>query len=209
MFGILMQNHLYTYDIPEDVNLGKSIAIDTETMGLCPHRDRLCLIQISTGEGNCYLIHFPEPDFSRSINIVRVLEDDSVEKIFHYGRFDLAVLMQSFKISIKNVYCTKIASKLVRTYTDKHSLKYLCRDLLGIDLDKTEQSSDWGAAILSTEQLTYAGADVVYLHNLKEKLDALLVREERMEIAKACFEFLPYRAKFDLMVADTFDIFSH
>jgi ribonuclease D len=155
------------------------------------------------------LLHFPEPDFSKSKNIVGVLEDDSVEKIFHYGRFDLAVLMKSFKIGIKNVYCTKIASKLVRTYLDRHSLKSLCRDLLGVDLDKTEQSSDWGAPILSTEQLTYAGADVIYLHNLKEKLDALLVREGRMEVAKACFEFLPYRAMFDLMVADSFDIFAH
>jgi ribonuclease D len=204
-----VQNHLYTYDIPDDVNLGGSIAIDTETMGLCCHRDRLCLIQISTGEGNCYLVHFPEPDFSKSTNLVNALEDDSTEKIFHYGRFDLAVLIQSFKINIKNVYCTKIASKLVRTYTDKHSLKHLCSDLLGVSLDKTEQSSDWGAPTLSPEQLNYAGSDVVYLHNLKEKLDALLVREGRMELAKACFEFLPYRAMLDLMVADNFDIFSH
>jgi ribonuclease D len=178
-------------------------------MGLLYQRDRLCLVQISSGDCHCHLVHFPEPNFSEAKNLKKLLSDKSVEKIFHYGRFDIAILMNSFNIDISNVYCTKIASRLTRTYTDKHSLKVLCRDLLGVDLDKTEQTSDWGAPLLSTDQLKYAATDVLHLHNLKERLDSLLIRENRMELAKACFDFLPYRAKLDLMTNENFDIFAH
>ncbi|MDR0625288.1 MAG: ribonuclease H-like domain-containing protein [Holosporales bacterium] len=204
-----MQLNLSSFDIPEGVDFGSSVAIDTETMGLYPHRDRLCLVQLSSGDGTCFLVHFPEPAFDQAHRLKKLLGDDSVQKIFHYGRFDLAVLMKSFKLHITNVYCTKIASKLVRTYTDKHSLKSLCKELLGIDIDKAQQSSDWGGEILSPEQLEYAGSDVLFLHNLKEKLDALLLREGRAELAQACFDFLPYRALLDTMASEEWDIFSH
>jgi ribonuclease D len=204
-----MLSQLYTYDLPEEVDLGESIAIDTETMGLYPHRDRLCLIQICAQDGRCCMIHFPDQTFSKSERIKNVLKDDSVKKIFHYGRFDLAILMKSFDIFIQNIYCTKIASKLVRTYTDKHSLRHLCQDILKINLDKTEQTSDWGGPVLSSEQLKYSCSDVLYLHNLKEKLDILLEREKKAAIAQACFDFLPYMAKMDLFAAGDFDIFAH
>lgn len=204
-----MQTHLYTYDLPDEIDLGNSIAIDTETMGLCHQRDRLCLIQLSAGDGHCYLVHFPTPCFTQSPNICRILADCHVQKIFHYGRFDIAALAKSFGIFTANVYCTKIAAKLVRTFTNQHSLKSLCWDLLGIELNKSEQTSDWGVSILSPEQLQYAGTDVLYLHNLKEKLDALLIREERMVLAQACFDFLPYRAKLDLLAGEDFNIFAH
>ncbi|MDR3285504.1 MAG: ribonuclease H-like domain-containing protein [Holosporales bacterium] len=205
----MQQVRLYTFDIPDEIDLGKSVAIDTETMGLNHNRDRLCLVQISAGDGYCSLVHFPEPTFSKSKNLKKMFEDDSVEKIFHYGRFDLAVLMKSFNINISNVYCTKIASKLVRTYTNGHSLRALCKELLDIDLNKTSQTSDWGASTLSLDQINYACFDVLYLHNLKKKLDALLAREGRSDLAKACFEFLPYRAKLDLLASEEFDIFAH
>lgn len=205
-----MQIHLYTYDLPDDVVLDSdSIAIDTETMGLCHNRDRLCLVQLSSGDGHCFLVHFPKADFSRSKNLVNLLSNKLITKIFHYGRFDIAVLMRTFNIFIENVYCTKIASRLTRTYTDKHSLRDLCKNLLGIELDKAEQTSDWGASLLSQEQLNYAGTDVLYLHNLKEIFDSLLIRENREELAKACFEFLPYRAQLDLISSEDFDIFAH
>lgn len=204
-----MQTYLYTYDLPEEVELGSSIAIDTETMGLCHHRDRLCLIQLSSGDGVSHLVHFPKADYTLSPHVCRILSNPNIQKIFHYGRFDLAVLMQSFQLNIENVYCTKIASRLVRTYTNRHSLKDLCKDLLDISLDKEEQTSDWGKEVLSSEQLKYAGNDVLYLHCLKEILDSLLIRENRMELAQACFNFLPFRAKLDLLVDEQFDIFSH
>lgn len=204
-----MQTHLYTYDLPEDVDLGTSVAIDTETMGLQHHRDRLCLVQLSSGDGHCHLVHFPKANYTQSPRLCRMLADEAVQKIFHYGRFDLAVLMQAFGIQISNVYCTKIASLLVRTYTSRHSLKDLCAELLGVVLNKEEQTSDWGKAILSQEQLTYAGQDVLYLHNLQEKLNALLLRENRMALAQACFAFLPTRAQLDLLVNETWDIFAH
>lgn len=204
-----MQTHLYTYDLPEDVDLGNIIAIDTETMGLRHHRDRLCLVQLSSGDGHSHLVHFPKAHYNMSPHLCRILGDANIQKIFHYGRFDIAVLMQAFGLTIENVYCTKIASKLVRTYTDKHSLKALCADLLGVILDKSEQISDWGSSILKPEQLNYAGNDVLYLHNLKEKLDVLLARENRMELAEACFRFLPYRAQLDLLVDEEWDIFAH
>lgn len=204
-----MQTHLYTYDLPEDVLLGPEIALDTETMGLCPHRDRLCLLQLSAGDGHCHLVHFPHADFTKSPNLCRLLQDPHILKIFHYGRFDIAVLAKSFGFLIQNVYCTKIASRLVRTYTAQHSLKDLCRDLLGLELNKEEQTSDWGAASLTSEQLKYAGTDVLYLHNLKEKLDESLIRENRQEVAQACFQFLPFRAQLDLWAGTDFDIFAH
>ena len=207
---IIMQVHLYTYDLPDDVVLdSKSVAIDTEAMGLCHNRDRLCLVQLSSGDGHCFLVHFPKADFSRSKNLVNLLSDDTITKVFHYARFDVAVLMRTFDVFIDNIYCTKIASKLTRTYTDRHSLKDLCENLLGIEVDKTQGQSDWGAPVLSHEQLNYAGTDVLYLHNLKEALDALLEREGRMEVAQACFDFLPYRAQLDLMAPEGFDVFAH
>lgn len=204
-----MQTHLFTYDLPEDIVLGPEIALDTETMGLCPHRDRLCLLQISAGDGHCYLVHFPKADFSRSPRLRRLLQDPQVLKIFHYGRFDIAVLAHSFGFLLQNVYCTKIASRLVRTFTAKHSLKDLCRDLLGVELNKGEQTSDWGSPTLSPEQLRYAGTDVLYLHQLKDKLNDALIRENRLDIAKACFQFLPYRAQLDLWTGTAFDVFAH
>ncbi|MDR2464575.1 MAG: ribonuclease D [Holosporales bacterium] len=204
-----MQTHLYTYDLPEDVLFSESVAIDTETMGLCVHRDRLCLMQFGAGDGNCYLVHFPQAQYNKSPNICKILKSDQILKIFHYGRFDIAVIAISFGIFPRNVYCTKIASKLVRTFTDRHSLKSLCYDLLGIEISKQSQSSDWGSSVLSQEQISYAGTDVLYLHNLKEKLDILLAREKRMDIAKACFEFLPYRVAIDIWAGETYDIFAH
>ncbi|GHS91152.1 3'-5' exonuclease [Alphaproteobacteria bacterium] len=204
-----MQTHLYTHDLPEDIDWGGSVAIDTETMGLQHHRDRLCLVQLSAGDGHCHLVHFPEPCFGQSPHLCKLLANDHLEKVFHYGRFDLAVLAKSFGIVPHNVYCTKIASRLTRTYTDRHSLKSLCADLLGIDVDKREQTSDWGGEVLSPEQLRYAGTDVLYLHAIKEKLDALLVRENRLALAQACFRFLPHRAELDLLAGEGFDIFAH
>lgn len=204
-----MQTYLYTYDLPEEVDLGSEVAIDTETMGLCPHRDRLCLVQLSAGDGHCHLVHFPKGDYTQSPRLVQLLSDPKVLKIFHYGRFDIAVLAKSFGFLLENVYCTKIASRMVRTFTARHSLKDLCRDLLGVELNKGEQTSDWGASTLTPEQLRYAGTDVLYLHNLKEKLDEALIREHRMEVAKACFQFLPYRSQLDLWAGTEFDVFSH
>ncbi|MDR1907932.1 MAG: ribonuclease D [Holosporales bacterium] len=203
-----MQIHLYTYDLPDNVFNGEPIAIDTETMGLCVHRDRLCLIQFSSGDGHCHLVHYPDAVYDQSPNVCRILNDRHQLKIFHYGRFDIAVLGKTFGIFPLNVYCTKIAAKLVRTFTDQHSLKALCRDLLGVYISKEEQRSYWGAPSLTSEQLRYASTDVFYLHNLKEVLDALLVREGRMQLAQACFDFLPYRAELDVLAYD-FDIFSH
>ena len=204
-----MQTHLFSYDLPEEVDLGLEIALDTETMGLCPHRDRLCLLQISAGDGNCYLVHFPQADFTQSPRLCKILRDPKVLKIFHFGRFDIAVLAHSFGFLLQNVFCTKIASRLARTFTARHSLKDLCRDLLGVELNKGEQTSDWGSPTLSSEQLRYAGTDVLYLHQLRDKLTDILIREDRLDIAQACFQFLPYRSKLDLMAGLEFDVFAH
>jgi ribonuclease D len=204
-----MQTHLYTYDLPDDVSFSDSVAIDTETMGLCIHRDRLCLMQFGSGDGNCYLVHFPQAQYDRSHNICKILKSDKILKIFHYGRFDIAVIALSFGIITQNVYCTKIASRLVRTFTDRHSLKSLCYDLLGIEIFKNAQTSDWGSPLLSSEQINYAGTDVLYLHSLKEKLDILLAREKRLDLAKACFDFLPHRATIDILAGESCDIFAH
>ncbi|MCX7338764.1 MAG: ribonuclease H-like domain-containing protein [Alphaproteobacteria bacterium] len=204
-----MQIHLHSYDLPDGLSFGSSVAIDTEAMGLKNHRDRLCLVQLSSGDGDCHLVHFPEPHFEKAVNLKALLKDNQVTKIFHYARFDVGILNFSFKILLENIYCTKMASRLCRTFTSKHSLKDLCKDLLSIELSKQEQTSDWGAPVLTQEQLQYAATDVLYLHILKEKLDRLLHREKRWELAEACFWFLPYRTQLDIMAGESFDIFSY
>ena len=203
-----MANHLYKNDLPDDLDLGPVVAIDCETMGLNPHRDRLCVVQMSRGDGEAHLVQIDKGQ-SAAPNLCRMLADPNVLKLFHFGRFDIAALLNAFGVVTAPVYCTKIASKLVRTYTDRHGLSALCRELLGVDLSKQQQSSDWAAAELSPEQLSYAAADVLYLHRLKEKLDQMLEREGRVELARACCDFLPTRADLDLGGWQEDDIFSH
>jgi len=195
-------------DLPDNIDFGKSVAIDSETLGLNPHRDRLCVVQLSSGDGNAHLVHFDEPNYDAP-NLKKLLSDPSVEKLFHYARFDVAIIEKYLGVQCPPVYCTKIASKLVRTYTDRHGLKALCQELLGIDLSKQQQSSDWGKKELTPEQVKYAASDVLYLHQLQAILDDMLVREGRREIAQACFDFLPTRAKLDLGGWPEVDIFSH
>ena len=199
---------LHRNDLPDGVTFGASVAVDTETLGLNPNRDRLCLVQLSAGDGNAHLVQF-EPGSYAAHNLKRLLADPKILKLFHFGRFDIAMLHRFLGVTCAPVYCTKIASKLTRTYTDRHGLKDLCKDLLGKDLDKQQQSSDWGAAELSPEQLSYAASDVLYLHALKAKLDALLAREGRETLAQACFDFLPTRAALDLAGWSDSDIFAH
>lgn len=198
---------LYQGDLPPGRLTGRIVAIDTETMGLDPHRDRLCLVQLSEGDGNAVLVQlsgrYDAPELKR------LLADESVLKIFHFGRFDMAVLKHYLGVMPRPVYCTKVASKLARTFTDRHSLKDLCKELLGIELSKQQQSSDWGAPELTQEQLTYAASDVLHLHALREKLDAMLKREGREGLARACFEFLPTRAELDLRGWSEIDPFAH
>ena len=204
--------HLHRHDLPEGMNLGPLIAVDTETMGLNPHRDRLCLVQLSGGDGNGELVQIPQGSPGtphHAPNLKRLLEDPQILKIFHFARFDIAALKHGLGIDCRPVYCTKIASRLVRTFTDRHGLKDLCKDLLGIELSKQQQSSDWGAQELTPEQLRYAASDVLYLHALRAKLDAVLVREGRDELARACFAFLPTRVALDLGGWDEPDIFAH
>jgi ribonuclease D len=198
---------LYQGDLPQGRFRGTTIAIDTETLGLNPHRDRLCLVQLSDGDGTAALVQVKPGHDAPELR--RLLADDSILKLFHYGRFDIAVLKHFLGVMAKPVYCTKIASKLARTYTDKHGLKDLCRELLGIDLSKQQQSSDWGAAELTPEQLNYAASDVLYLHALKDHLDAMLRREGRDHLARACFDFLPTRAELDLEGWAEMDVFAH
>jgi len=206
-----MTINLYLYDLPDELLLDSSngIAIDTEAMGLKNHRDRLCLVQLSTGDGQYHLVHFPKPDFTKAKNLKKILQDDGVLKIFHYARFDLAIMMHYLNTEIRNVYCTKIASRMARTFTSKHSLKDLCKDFLQTELPKQEQTSDWGAEELTEDQKKYAANDVRYLHAIKNKLDAMLIREGRTETVQACFDFLPHRARLDLLAGECFDIFSH
>ncbi len=199
---------LHQGDLPDDVDFGDSVAIDTETMGLDPHRDRLCLIQLSAGDGNCHLVKMPV-NGRNAPNLCRLLTDKNVLKLFHFARFDIAALRNGLGAETSPVYCTKIASRLVRTYTDRHGLKDLCRELLGVDLSKQQQSSDWGAATLTDAQMTYAASDVLYLHDLRARLDEMLIREGRMHLAQAAFDFLPTRAELDLAGWDEQDIFSH
>jgi ribonuclease D len=189
---------LHKGDLPPDLDFGASVAIDTETMGLLPRRDRLCVVQLSSGDGSAHLVQFAKDSYSAP-NLCRLLTDPAVLKIFHYGRFDIATLLVHLGALAEPVYCTKIASKLIRTYTDRHGLRDLCRELIGVDLCKQQQISDWGQADLSAEQRAYAASDVLYLHRLKAVLDSLLEREDRVQIAQACFRFLPTRARLDLM----------
>ena len=203
-----MANFLYRDDLPARLDLGPVVAIDSETMGLNPGRDRLCLVQLSGGDGDAHLVQIA-PGQREAPNLVAMLGDARTLKLFHFGRFDIAVLMQSFGVLAAPVYCTKIASRLVRTYTDRHGLKDLVRELLDVDISKQQQSSDWGAAELSQAQVDYAASDVLYLHRLKASLDARLAREERTALARACFDFLPHRAALDLAGWGEVDIFAH
>jgi len=204
-----MAIHLHINDLPPGLAFGDSVAIDSEAMGLQPHRDRLCVVQMSRGDGDCHLVHFPPPGDYAAPNLKAVLSDPQLLKMFHFARFDLAIIEHYLGVTCQPVYCTKIASKLVRTYTDRHGLKDLCRELLGIDMSKQQQSSDWGAAELTPEQQAYAASDVLHLHEIKTILDAMLVREGRTELAQSCFDFLPHRAHLDLIGWEEVDIFHH
>jgi len=203
-----MTIRLHKGDLPDSFSPGSSVAIDTETLGLNPHRDRLCLVQISRGDGSADLVQIHKGQ-TEARNLTKLLTDDTVTKIFHFARFDLAVLQETFGPRVENVYCTKIASKLVRTYTDRHGLKDLVRELLGVDISKQQQSSDWGAEDLNEAQLAYAASDVLHLHALRSKLDVLLARENRLHLARQCFTFLQTRAELDLMGWPDTDIFAH
>ena len=203
-----MSIHLYQNDLPDDLDLGPVVAIDTETMGLDPRRDRLCLVQMSSGDGSAHLVQIARGQ-RKAPNLTRMLADPKVLKLFHFGRFDIAAMYNAFGVLAAPVYCTKIASKLVRTFTDRHGLKYLLQELAGIDISKQQQSSDWGAETLTSAQLDYAASDVLYLHRLKAELDRMLAREGRTELAKACYDFLPQRALLDLEGWPEIDIFAH
>ncbi len=203
-----MANHLYQGDLPDGLDLGPVVAIDCETMGLNPQRDRLCVVQLSGGDGEAHLVQIARGQ-TEAPNLCRLLENPQVLKLFHFGRFDIAAMYHAFGALAAPVYCTKIASRLVRTYTDRHGLKNLTHELLGVDISKQQQSSDWGAAELKPAQLDYAASDVLHLHRLRAVLDAMLEREGRREIAQACFEFLPTRAKLDLAGWPDTDIFAH
>jgi ribonuclease D len=200
-------NYLHKGDIPAGLDLGSLIAIDTETMGLNPWRDRLCLVQLSSGDGNAHLVKLS--DNFEAPNLKAQLADPQRVKLFHFARFDLMMMRRWLGIDCQPVICTKIGSRLCRTNTDKHGLKDLCKDLLGVELSKQQQSSDWGDEELSPEQLTYAAADVLYLHALWEKLDKMLIREGRRDLAQACYDFLPHRAALDLAGWAEEDIFAH
>src|SRR5712691_4910233 len=206
--GTPMTTRLHRGNLPDLTRYRGAVAIDTETMGLDPHRDRLCVVQLSPGDGSADVVQIPA-GATDAPNLKRLLGDASILKIFHFARFDLGMLFKRFGVMPEPVYCTKIASRLTRTYTDKHGLKDLVRDLLGVDLSKHQQLSDWGAADLSDAQVTYAAADVLHLHALKEKLDVLLAREGREALAAACFRFLPDRARLDLAGWAGEDIFAH
>ena len=203
-----MANFLYKGDLPDGLDLGPVVAIDCETMGLVPGRDRLCLVQMSGGDGNCHLVQVAKGQ-TEAPNLCRILADPNVLKLFHFGRFDIAALDQAFGVLARPVYCTKIAAKMVRTFTDRHGLKVLLQDILGVDISKQQQQSDWGAEELTPAQLDYAASDVLYLHRLREALDRLLDREGRRELAQACFDFLPHRALLDLAGWNDIDIFAH
>lgn len=203
-----MTIHLYRNDLPDDLDLGPAVAIDCETMGLIPHRDRLCLVQLSGGDGNAHLVQIYKGQ-TEAPNLSRLLTDPKVQKLFHFGRFDIAVMYHAFGALAAPVFCTKIASKLTRTYTDRHGLKNLCQEMLNIDLSKHQQSSDWGAPDLTQAQQEYAASDVLYLHRLRDVFIERLAREGRTEIARASFDFLPTRALLDLAGWPDVDIFSH
>jgi ribonuclease D len=205
--------HLHADDLPPGLDLGPVVAVDTETMGLNPHRDRLCLVQLSSGDGSAHLVQIvPEKLGGRGYdcpNLKRLLADAAVVKLMHFARFDVGVLQHALGITVAPVRCTKIAAKLVRTFTDRYGLRDLCRELLGVEISKQQQTSDWGASTLSSEQLSYAASDVLHLHALWARLEALLVREGRLELAEACFAFLPARTRLDLIGYEEPDIFAH
>jgi ribonuclease D len=203
-----MTVRLHRGDLPDLTRYTDSVAIDTETMGLHPHRDRLCVVQLSNGDGSADVVQIPKEQ-GDAPNLKALLANPKVTKIFHFARFDIAVLYNAFGVMPQPIYCTKIASRLSRTYTDRHGLKDLVREVLNIDLSKQQQSSDWGSQSLSEAQLAYAASDVLHLHALRERLDAMLAREGRLGLAQACFEFLPTRAKLDLQGWDAEDIFAH
>ena len=203
-----MTNHVYKGDLPDDLDLGPIVAIDCETMGLNPKRDRLCVVQLSSGDGNAHLVQVAKGQTSAP-NLCRILDDPNVLKLFHFGRFDIAAMFEAFGALTAPVYCTKIASRLIRTYTDRHGLKNLLQELLLEDISKQQQSSDWGAKNLSKAQVEYAASDVLYLHQLRNALNKMLIREGRMEIAQSCFDFLPTRAQLDLAGWPDTDIFAH
>jgi ribonuclease D len=201
--------HLYKSDLPDGLTLGPVVAIDTETMGLDPRRDRLCVVQLSDGTGDAHLVQIGMGQ-TAAPNLQRLLTDPATLKLFHFGRFDIAALKRAFGVTTQPVWCTKIASKLVRTFTDRHGLKYLLADLVGVDVSKQQQTSDWGAEVLTEAQKEYAASDVLYLHALKRELEARLIRENRLELAQRCFDFLPTRAELDLLGwGDLNDIYSH
>ena len=199
---------LHRGDLPADLSLGNVVAVDTETMGLNPHRDRLCLVQLSAGDGNAHLVQIPRGPV-KAPRLSALIADPKVLKLFHFGRFDIAMLEHALGVRCEPVYCTKIAARLVRTFTDRWGLNDLCKELLGVDLSKQQQTSDWGAETLSEEQLAYAASDVLHLHALRAKLDALLLREGRTELAEAAFRFLPTRARLDVAGWPDVDIFEH
>ena len=211
-----MKISLHTNDIPQHIIDGEvSVALDTEAMGLLYHRDRLCLVQLITEtesrkpQPHVHLVHFPDRQFERATHLRSMLQDASVEKIFHYARFDVGLLQHSLGTPVSRVFCTKIASKLVRTFTNRHGLKDLCKELLGVELSKEAQTSDWGAPVLSPQQQNYAANDVVHLHGLRDALKKMLKREGRERLAQNCFEFLPFRTELDRTAGEAFDIFSH
>lgn len=203
-----MTTFLHEGDLPDDLSFGASVAVDSETMGLRLGRDDLCVVQLSAGDGHAHLVRLNRPGYDAP-NLKRLLTDPAVLKIFHFGRFDIAMFALHLGVMTTPVYCTKIASKLARTYTDRHGLKDLARELAGVDMSKAQQSSDWGAAALSPDQQAYAAADVLHLHALKTKLDAMLAREGRAELAQACFDFLPVRARLDVEGWEDVDLFAH
>ena len=203
-----MKIKLHNNDLPENVKFLKSVAIDTETMGLNPLRDRLCLIQLSNGNGICHLVKF-ESNSPKPKNLINILKNKKILKIFHFARFDVAVLKHTFNIDTNNIYCTKIASKLARTFTDKHSYKDLCKELINVQISKSEQTTDWGKSKLTLAQQKYAATDVYYLHKIKNELNKMLERENRIELAKACFDFIKFRTNLDLEGWNNQDIFSH
>ena len=202
-----MKINLYNGDLPDDIKISNSVAFDSETMGLNPKRDKLCLVQLSNGDEICHLVKI-DLIKKKPKNLINVLKNNKIQKIFHFARFDITVFKHNFKINIKNIYCTKIASKLVRTYTDKHGYKDLCNELLNRNISKSEQSSDWGGD-LTKEQQKYAATDVLYLHKIRDKLDKMLIREKRVKLAKACFDFIEHRTDLDISGWSEQDIFKH
>ena len=202
-----MKINLYNGDLPDDIKISNSVAFDSETMGLNPKRDKLCLVQLSNGDEICHLVKI-DLIKKKPNNLINLLRNNKIQKIFHFARFDITVFKHNFKINIKNIYCTKIASKLVRTYTDKHGYKDLCNELLNKNISKSEQSSDWGGD-LTKEQQKYAATDVLYLHKIRDKLDKMLIREKRVKLAKACFDFIEHRTDLDISGWAEQDIFKH